>query len=156
MLNQNDCTDIPETVYFLHHQYRSPGRAPRYTRKALGMYDSREAAEQAVVHYKTLPGFKEYPDGFRIDAFVVDQDYWTEGFFLAEVLVKIVQEPPAHTPAYARVNAVFSNHQICQLLEQKDPGPTLEYAIDDVVRCERQFIDGKEAWIAVERASFYQ
>lgn len=46
----------------------------------IGVYSSKEKAEEVVGKYKKLPGFRYYQDGFNIDEYVVDRDNWTEGF----------------------------------------------------------------------------
>jgi hypothetical protein len=48
--------------------------------KLIGVYSSNESAEGAMKRAKLLPGFREAPDGFLIDRYVVDQDNWTSGY----------------------------------------------------------------------------
>jgi hypothetical protein len=48
--------------------------------KILGVYSSREKADAAVARLGRLPGFSEAPDGFHVDEYRVDQDYWVEGY----------------------------------------------------------------------------
>jgi hypothetical protein len=48
--------------------------------KLLGAYSSRENAEKAVYRFRNLPGFIDTADGFNVDEYQVDQDYWQEGF----------------------------------------------------------------------------
>ncbi len=55
--------------------------------KLIGVYSSRERAEEAKSRSLGLPGFREVPDGFIIDEYLVDQDNWTEGY------VTIANEP---------------------------------------------------------------
>jgi hypothetical protein len=31
-----------------------------------------------------LPGFRDYPEGFHIDEYQLDQDQWREGFITAD------------------------------------------------------------------------
>jgi len=50
--------------------------------KFIGVYSSAPAAQTAVERLRSKPGFCEYPDGFSIDRYPVDQDHWTEGFGL--------------------------------------------------------------------------
>jgi hypothetical protein len=50
------------------------------TSKLIGIYSSREKAMDAVVRYQQKPGFSDYPLGFSIDEYHVDEDYWKEGF----------------------------------------------------------------------------
>jgi hypothetical protein len=48
--------------------------------KFIGVYSSREKAQQAVARIGRLPGFAGAPDGFHIDEYRVDQDHWVEGY----------------------------------------------------------------------------
>ena len=48
--------------------------------KLLGVYASRELAEQAQQRAATRPGFRDAPAGFCIDRYTVDQDHWTDGY----------------------------------------------------------------------------
>ncbi|HTU26480.1 MAG TPA: hypothetical protein VMF30_13830 [Pirellulales bacterium] len=48
--------------------------------KLVGVYSSRRSAEAARQRMIALPGFREAPDGFGIDSYVIDQDRWTGGF----------------------------------------------------------------------------
>ena len=48
--------------------------------KMIGVYSSREKAEQAVERLQIQPGFSDLPEGFCIDRYPVDKDHWTEGY----------------------------------------------------------------------------
>jgi len=48
--------------------------------KLIGIYETEELANAAVVKAKTLPGFEDYPDGFHVDKYELNQDHWLEGF----------------------------------------------------------------------------
>lgn len=48
--------------------------------KVIGIYSTEEAAQQAVERTVKLPGFRDHPDGFTIDRYPVDFDYWQSGF----------------------------------------------------------------------------
>jgi hypothetical protein len=48
--------------------------------KLIGVYSSPEKAAQAQARAARLPGFRDALEGFGIDAYVVDQDRWTDGF----------------------------------------------------------------------------
>ena len=49
--------------------------------KLIGVYSTKEAAQQAVDRLKLKPGFCDTPDGFSIDLYILDEDNWTEGYF---------------------------------------------------------------------------
>ncbi len=48
--------------------------------KLLGVYSSEQRASEAIERLKIQPGFNEHPDGFHIDGYPLDQDYWVEGY----------------------------------------------------------------------------
>jgi hypothetical protein len=58
--------------------------------KLIGVYTTQKDAEQAQRRASALPGFRDVPEGFGIDSYVVDQDRWTKGFVL------LTPEPPGH------------------------------------------------------------
>ena len=48
--------------------------------KFIGVYSSREKAQEAVARLSRLPGFSDAPDGFHVEEYHVDQDHWVEGY----------------------------------------------------------------------------
>jgi hypothetical protein len=48
--------------------------------KTIGIYSTREKAEQAIERLRLRPGFCDAPDGFVIDLYWVDQDGWEGGY----------------------------------------------------------------------------
>ena len=48
--------------------------------KLIGVYSMASLAEAALERAKKLRGFVDYPDGFIIDQYKLDEDHWTEGF----------------------------------------------------------------------------
>jgi len=48
----------------------------------IGVYSTRSNAEAAVERSKMLPGFCDYPQGFAIDRYKLDQDHWETGFVM--------------------------------------------------------------------------
>lgn len=51
--------------------------------KIIGIYSSLSAANDAVMKLALQDGFRDYPDGFHVDPYVVDQTCWEEGFVTA-------------------------------------------------------------------------
>lgn len=47
--------------------------------KELGVFSSRAKADAWVLRMKAAPGFKEQPDNFTIDQYVLDEDSWPDG-----------------------------------------------------------------------------
>jgi len=48
--------------------------------KLLGVFSTRELAERAKARALNLPGFKDSPDGFSIDKYIIDRMGWTAGY----------------------------------------------------------------------------
>ena len=70
-------------VYILWHHY--PGDTDDDNAKLLGVYSSKEIAEQRIdKKYKLLPGFSRREGELTIDAYEIDRDHWNEGFFREE------------------------------------------------------------------------
>ncbi len=66
-------------VYHLWHEYVMENGEDEV--KELGLYSSRENAQEAITRYWSLPGFRDHPDGFKIYESELDRDgAWTEGF----------------------------------------------------------------------------
>lgn len=65
------------TVYLVWHSHEVAGEDDD---KLIGVYSTSKNASAAIERLKKQPGFKEYPDGFLIDEYEVDQHNWTEGF----------------------------------------------------------------------------
>jgi hypothetical protein len=49
----------------------------------LGIYSTRERAEQGLELLRDKPGFRDYPVGFEIQEGAVNETYMTEGFVFA-------------------------------------------------------------------------
>lgn len=48
--------------------------------KLIGVYGSQEKAQEAVDRLRLVEGFRDNPNGFSSDRYIVDQDHWTDGF----------------------------------------------------------------------------
>jgi hypothetical protein len=46
----------------------------------LGVYSTRDKANDRVERARTLPGYRDEPDCFLADQHEVDRDEWTEGY----------------------------------------------------------------------------
>jgi hypothetical protein len=67
-----------QKVYLLHH-ISDEGNADEDD-KNIGTYTSYKLAEEAKNRVKYQPGFIDYPNGFYIDEYVIDKNYWADGF----------------------------------------------------------------------------
>ncbi|HTM81882.1 DUF7336 domain-containing protein [Asticcacaulis sp.] len=66
-----------DQVYLLHHIRTIEDHEDV---KLLGVFSSRELAERAKERALNLPGFKDSPDGFSVDKYLVDRMGWTAGY----------------------------------------------------------------------------
>ena len=48
--------------------------------KLIGVFATEQQAQTAINQLKSQPGFKEYPNGFHIDAYPLNQINWSSGF----------------------------------------------------------------------------
>ena len=48
--------------------------------KVIGVYDSSQTAHLAVERLKQKPGFVVSPNGFSVDEYPLNKDFWSEGF----------------------------------------------------------------------------
>lgn len=70
-------------LFILIHEYDyNTDKYEEFEQKYLGVYSSKEKAQQAAERYYKLPGFNKYPfNCFYIEEQEIDVDYsWTEGF----------------------------------------------------------------------------
>jgi len=67
-----------QKVYLLHHNRDKDTKNENY--KKIGTYTSYELAEAAKNRVKDKPGFIDYPNDFYIDEYIIDKDYWENGF----------------------------------------------------------------------------
>lgn len=65
------------SVFVLEHTYEDKTHEDS---KLIGVYASREDAESAVERKLAFPGFRDYPNGFSIDEYELNNDAWSEGF----------------------------------------------------------------------------
>jgi homoserine kinase type II len=66
-----------KSVFLLQHSYEDDGIERS---KIIGIYSSKENAERTIEKYKTISGFKDYPNDFYIDEYEIDKCEWQEGF----------------------------------------------------------------------------
>ncbi|HBF35730.1 MAG TPA: hypothetical protein DDW50_00230 [Firmicutes bacterium] len=70
-----------KSVYLLQHSYEVNGCDET---KVIGIYETKEKAEETIEKLKRAPGFARYPDSFCIDQYEINQDHWIEGFMAWE------------------------------------------------------------------------
>ena len=69
--------DAMTTVWVLHHTHVLDEDDEDV--KLIGCYSSEALAWAAAERKKAFPGFAAHPEGFTVDAYEIDRDYWTEG-----------------------------------------------------------------------------
>jgi len=65
--------------------------------KELGIYATQEEAEARIQRARDQEGFRDEPDCFMIDEYVLGEDFWTEGF----VSIPYTDRPPTKTAVRA-------------------------------------------------------
>ena len=70
------------SVYLLWHEYEIEPK--RDETKLLGVYSSRELAEDARGRLMEQPGFRDHPNDFEIAEYELNRDHWTEGFITVD------------------------------------------------------------------------
>ena len=68
-------------VYLLQHSYDYGKESEHQETKILGIYSSKEIAEQMIKEYSVLPGFNEFDEAcFYIDEYEINKKEWVTGF----------------------------------------------------------------------------
>ena len=83
------------SVYLLYHiiSDENDPTGDGEDEKLIGVYSSEANAKAAIERLKSMPGFRDYPEGFQIFDDVVDRDSWTEGFISFEEATYGSREP---------------------------------------------------------------
>ena len=66
-------------VYFLYHidEKRVDGY---HHGKIIGIYSTLDLAKAAIDRFRDKPGFRDYPERWKIYPRTIDRDSWTKGF----------------------------------------------------------------------------
>ena len=64
-----------QSVYILFQENPDSG-----DEKLIGVYSTKDKASTAIQKYRSISGFRDYPDGYIVDEYVLDQDNWEDGF----------------------------------------------------------------------------
>lgn len=69
-------------IYLLFHEYTDDG--PTDDAKLLGIFLTHKEAKKSIKRYANLPGFQDWPNGFSVDTYTLDETEWNEGFSYPE------------------------------------------------------------------------
>jgi hypothetical protein len=72
---------LMDEVYLLWHLHEFEGGED--DAKLIGAYRTDDDARAAIERLRVQPGFRRFPDGFKIDKCPLNKDHWTEGFVTA-------------------------------------------------------------------------
>ena len=64
-------------VFILHHTY---GGSESESYKLLGVFSTKDKANSGIQKYLSLPGFKDFPAGFTVTPYTLDESHWLNGF----------------------------------------------------------------------------
>jgi hypothetical protein len=137
-----------QTVFVVQHSYED---GEHEETKFIGVYASVADAEEAIARMRELPGFRHHRHGFTIDACVVGQDHWTEGFVsLVTIMVPVADTTmQAWRPMEAEV---LPDDQYLIVSGNHDGVERLTFNIGQVVRCEERVIGGERCLVAISSA----
>ena len=48
--------------------------------KTIGIYSTRQIAQEAIARISLQEGFRDALDGFHVDKYKLDEDNWSEGY----------------------------------------------------------------------------
>ena len=70
-----------KTVFLLEHTHEVDEDIGSWDTKTLGIYSTKKEVKQAIQFYKTVSGFKDYPEEcFLVKKYKLDIKHWTKGF----------------------------------------------------------------------------
>ena len=78
-----------KTLYLVLHENRKTEDI-----KCIGIYSSRQCAEKAVERLSTTPGFRDAPQCFSIDPYVLDRDHWSDPAITAKKKANFIFQAP--------------------------------------------------------------
>lgn len=136
-----------DEVYVLHHEYEWYGRDEV---KLIGVYRSRQDAEAAIARVRDQPGFRDWPEGFSVDAYRLGEDEWADGFAtLMNILVPVKGQPGS----YQLAQSIWRPGDLYEISDLEEP-ETAVFEVGDVVRCEECALDevDEEVLVAIEIA----
>jgi len=81
-----------KSVFVLQHEYEWCGSDEV---KFIGVYSTREDAETTTKRLRNQPEFCDWPDGFSIEEYSLNEDHWAEGF--STMVIILVRTTSPHT-----------------------------------------------------------
>ena len=137
-----------QTVFVVQHSYED---GEHEETKFIGVYASVADAEEAIARMRELPGFRHHRHGFTINACVVGQDHWTDGFVSLVTIMVPVADKAIQTfrPMEAEV---LPGDQYLIVSGNQDSTERLAFNIGQIVRCEERVIGDQRCLVAVSSA----
>jgi hypothetical protein len=136
------------TVFVLQHSYTIGDREEV---KLIGVYASVAGAEAAVSRMGGLPGFRDHPDGFHVDAYQLGQDHWQEGFITTiTIMMPLLDEGiEVWRPVQAEL---MPGGRYRIVTRNDDEDEHWVFATGQVVVCEERILGGDPHLVAVSLA----
>ncbi len=67
-------------VYLLWHTHLDETLDGGEDVKLIGVYSTKDFAEEALIRISEVEGFRDHKEGFEISEYELDKDNWTFGF----------------------------------------------------------------------------
>jgi hypothetical protein len=117
-----------KSVFILEHSYEINEIDET---KFIGVYETKELAEEAILRLKTQPGFRDRQEDFHISENELNKDNWVEGF-AAMTTIQVKDNNNKWTTVQAECLA-NNTYQIIELYNNDSLG---EFKHLDIVECE--------------------
>jgi hypothetical protein len=119
-----------KSVFILEHYYEINEIDET---KFIGVYETKELAEEAILRLKTQPGFRDRPNDFHIAETELNKDNWIEGYAtMVTIQVKNFNNKWTTVAAELLIN---NTYQIIELYNNDSLG---EFKHLDIVECEER------------------
>ena len=73
----SESSQLVKRVFVVQHSCEFDGCEET---KLIGVYTTRQAADEAIRRLAVAPGFRDHPNDFSVDEYPLDVDHWSEGF----------------------------------------------------------------------------
>lgn len=119
-----------KSAFVLQHSYEIDGNDET---KFIGVYETKELAEQAILRLKIQPGFCDRPEDFHVSEYEINKDHWVEGY--STVTTIQVRDKDNR---WTTVEAKWLMNNTYQIIELYDNDSLGEFKHLDIVECEER------------------